>query len=152
IGDGSDQYPSGVFMTEDCGRTWKPLPGPRCPGWNAAEFSDKDASLVGPWNRLASIRKGQVVPAAVDSLAGRAVKAIHTGKGKQGRTVAVGQGGLILLSEDGGASWSDPEIKLPEAVVSCWDLHAVHGTGGKFWAAGRPGSVLLHSPDGGVTW
>src|SRR5262249_37788809 len=28
-GDGSDQFPSGVFSTNDAGRTWKALPGPR---------------------------------------------------------------------------------------------------------------------------
>src|SRR5262249_13123026 len=109
VGDGSDQYPSGVFMTEDSGRTWKPVPGPRSPGWNAAAFSDPNpAALVGPWNRLAGLRRGQVVPAVVDSLGGRSVKAIHTTKDKKPRTVAVGQGGLILMSEDGGASWTDP--------------------------------------------
>src|SRR4051794_10271681 len=32
-GDGSDQYPSGVFTTADGGRSWQPVPGPRCTTW-----------------------------------------------------------------------------------------------------------------------
>src|SRR5206468_2947633 len=106
-GDGSDQHPSGVFMTRDSGLHWQALPG--------------------PWNRLAYVKKGQVIPAVADELGGRAVKAVHRGKDKGARTVAVGQGGLLLLMESPDKPWSSPEISLPEDVISCWDLHAVHG-------------------------
>jgi hypothetical protein len=153
VGDGTDQFPSGVFSTNDSGMTWKPLPGPRSPGWKAAHFTGPDtAALVGAWNHLASIRRGQVVPAKIDTLGGRTVNGIYQGKEKNARTVAVGQGGLILLSDDAGARWSFPELLLPGEVLSCWDLRAVHGAGRNVWAAGRPGSVLLHSPDAGKTW
>src|SRR5947209_10394511 len=30
-GNGAGQYPTGVFRTADSGRTWQPVPGPRCP-------------------------------------------------------------------------------------------------------------------------
>src|SRR5205807_9756432 len=77
------------------------------------------------------------------------------GRGEGGGTrrgVAVGQGGLLLLSDNAGANWSFPDLLLPFEVTSSWDFRAVHGAGLQVWAAGRPGSVLLHSGDGGQTW
>src|SRR5437879_4396681 len=37
-GDGSDAFPSGMFSTTDGGRTCRPVPGGRGPGWGAAGF------------------------------------------------------------------------------------------------------------------
>ena len=51
-----------------------------------------------------------------------------------------------------GGSWGFANLKLPQEVRETWDFHAVHGVGNHFWLAGRPGSVMLHSPDLGDTW
>ncbi len=151
-GDGTDQYPTGVFVTKDGGQTWRPVPGPRCPGWRAAALTGPEAgALVGAWNRLGTLREGGIAVANDDALGGRNLRAVHLGgDGRLG--VAVGQGGLILLTDNAGGKWSYPELLLPPEVLSCWDFHAVHGHGKHIWAAGRPGSVLLHSADGGKTW
>jgi photosystem II stability/assembly factor-like uncharacterized protein len=149
-GEGTDQYPSGVLMTRDCGKTWNPVPGPRCPGWSAASLTDEEnGTFVGSWTRLSSLRRGQLFSGQVEYLGGRNVRGLYTPTAKDARSVAVGQGGLILTS---GAKWKFAELLLPQEVVSCWDFHSVHGAGKHVWAAGRPGSVLLHSADGGQTW
>jgi photosystem II stability/assembly factor-like uncharacterized protein len=63
-----------------------------------------------------------------------------------GRLVAVGTRGHIVVSEDGGQLWNQ------KAVPVSSDLTAVHfPTGAKGWAVGHDG-VVLHSADGGVTW
>jgi photosystem II stability/assembly factor-like uncharacterized protein len=62
------------------------------------------------------------------------------------RLVAVGIRGLIVTSDDGGATWS----QRPAPVSS--DLLAVHfPTPALGWAVGHDG-VVLHSADGGVSW
>ncbi|MBI1914371.1 MAG: hypothetical protein HYS12_06480 [Planctomycetes bacterium] len=153
LGDATDQFPSGVFVTKDGGQVWRAVAGPRCPGWNAGAFTDADhGALVGSWNRLANIHNDGVTLTNVESLGGRNIHGVYLPQGRARRGVAVGQGGLILLTDNAGAKWSYPELLLPFEVLSSWDFRAVHGAGVHVWAAGRPGSVLLHSGDGGQTW
>jgi photosystem II stability/assembly factor-like uncharacterized protein len=149
-GDGSDGYPTGVFTTADSGRTWQPVPGPRSPAWLAGAFDADGAALAGAWNRLATVRDRRLALANVDSLGGRSIR----GMAVQGRqSLAVGQGGLVLVSGNGGSTWGYVEtLKLAPEVLAALDFHAVCSAGTHYWAVGRPGSVVLHSPDRGVSW
>ena len=153
VGDGSDQYPSGVFATTDTGRNWVPLAGPRANTWLSALFHDaQNGALGGAWNRLAMLREQKVVPKDVDSLGGRGLCGMSL-TDKFG--VAVGQGGLVLINKDTTRpedSWYLGDLGLPPEVRAGWDFHAVHCLEHHIWAAGRPGSVLLHSPNRGATW
>jgi photosystem II stability/assembly factor-like uncharacterized protein len=150
-GDGSEQFPSGVFRTTDAGKTWQPLPGPRCPSWFAADFQDAESgALAGAWNRMAVLRQGKVVRLDSDQLGGRNLRGLHLA-GSRG--VAAGEGGLILVNENTAeAKWEIPSLGLPAGVLASWDFHAVYALGHHIWAAGRPGSVVLHSADFGNTW
>jgi photosystem II stability/assembly factor-like uncharacterized protein len=149
-GDGSEQFPTGLFATTDGGKTWAPVPGPRAPSWRAGDFNQEGGALAGAWNRLATVRRGQVFVVDMDSLGGRSLCGLQL-RGDGG--VAVGQGGLVLLSRRSrGSSWYYAETGLPAEVRASMDFHAVSGTGKDIWAVGRPGSVALHSPDGGKSW
>src|SRR5579883_3309856 len=89
-GDGTDQFPTGIFTTTDSGRTWKPVPGPRCPSWLAMDFRDgKTGALAGTWSRLAALRDGRLAAADVDVFSGRKLGGLQIIKD---RAVAVGQG------------------------------------------------------------
>ena len=69
------------------------------------------------------------------------------------RAVAVGQGGLVMVSKDtAGVRWGFPDLKLPQDLLAAIDFHAVAVHGAHVWAVGRPGSVVFHSADHGVTW
>src|SRR5215211_3735347 len=143
-GDGSEAFPSGLFTTLDGGRTWKPVPGTRNPTWLCGDFTDPETGvLAGAWNRLAPIRDGSLgVPVDVDSLGGRNVTAL---KVNGERAVAVGQGGLVMVSQDtSGVRWGFPDLKLPLEVRAAIDFHAVAVRGAHVWAVGRPGSVVFH--------
>jgi photosystem II stability/assembly factor-like uncharacterized protein len=62
------------------------------------------------------------------------------------RLVAVGEQGLVLLSDDGGDHWRQAEV--PVSVL----LTAVSfADGQQGWAVGHDGTVL-HSTDGGASW
>lgn len=151
VGDGSDASPSGVFRTEDGGRTWKALPGARASSWLAADFIDsRTGSLAGHWGTLAVVNDSNFVKAQVDSLGGRAVRSVKT---QAGTSFAVGQGGLVLKSSNSsGIRWGFVDLKLPDSLLASIDFHAVALKGKHVWIVGRPGSLVFHSSDGGATW
>jgi len=149
-GDGSDQHPSGLFVTTDSGRTWEPVPGPRVASWLAGDFGGGNGgALAGAWDRLGTVRNGKAFTVDMDSLGGRNLCGLRL-HGKTG--VAVGQGGLLLTTNAAGSSWNFVDAGLPKNVPCDWDFHAVHGVGKQYWVVGRPGSVVLHSADDGAHW
>ena len=65
---------------------------------------------------------------------------------------AVGDGGLVLTTNDLGRSWQTPATDLPDAAADSFDFHAVAVIGADVWIAGSPGTRIFHSPDNGQTW
>jgi photosystem II stability/assembly factor-like uncharacterized protein len=151
LGDGCEQFPSGVFRTTDAGRTWEPVAGQRATSWLAGDFQDgKTGVLAGAWSRLASCKQEQLHTAAdVRNLTGRHLLALQV---LPRRLLAAAEGGLVLTSSSAGASWGYAELKLPIDVLACLDFHAMHAVGERVWAVGRPGSVVMYSADAGQTW
>ncbi len=62
------------------------------------------------------------------------------------RIVAVGEGGLIAYSSDGGTSWTQARVPTSTTLTSVYFPTAAKG-----WAVGHDG-VILRSCDGGETW
>jgi photosystem II stability/assembly factor-like uncharacterized protein len=155
LGDGTDLFPTGVLKTTDGGRRWEPVAGPQCPGWLDADFDGSSGALTGAWGRLATLRQDTFVVADVDPLGGRSVQAIRLLGNK--RALAVGQGGLVLVSRSRGAAWgfvdlTQPPLQLSAEALAALDFHAIDAVGDNVWIVGRPGSVVLHSGNGGGTW
>jgi len=151
FGDGSDQFPTGVFKTKDGGRTWEPIPGKRMPSWFAGDFlTGQTGILAGAWGSLATFRLDVFTPANFESL-GRSVHGVFV---FDHRALAVGEGGLVLTSQTQGAKWAyaNDSLKLSDDALANLDFHGVHGAGRHAWVVGRPGSIVLHSPDQGDTW
>jgi len=150
LGDGADQYPSGVFKTGDGGRTWMPVPGPRGATWLAGDFQDGETgALAGAWNRLSTLRATGFGTADLDPFGGRNLRGLQL---RGSRALAVGQGGIVLTSQTSGASWGFADLKLATEVLAAWDFHGLHVVGDQVWVVGRPGSAVLHSPDRGASW
>ncbi|MGL4549678.1 MAG: YCF48-related protein, partial [Gemmataceae bacterium] len=140
-GDGSEQFPSGVFATTNAGRDWHPVPGPRASSWRGGDFNPEGGAMGGAWNRLATVRRGQVFSVEMDSLGGRSLTGLSLA-GEDG--VAVGQGGLVLESrKTRGSSWHFVETKLGRDIMENFDFHAVASAGGRAWAVGKPGTAVL---------
>ncbi|HCT07200.1 MULTISPECIES: YCF48-related protein [unclassified Pseudomonas] len=62
------------------------------------------------------------------------------------RLVAVGEQGLILLSDDNGRHWRQAAVPASVSLTSVSFVSALQG-----WAAGHAG-VVLHTVDGGERW
>lgn len=150
VGDSNEIYPTGVYRTADGGKNWLPVTGPRRTGWLRADFKDPNRGvLAGASGGLGVLRGNNVGTAEIDGMGART---LHAVKLVGDRAVAVGDGGAILVSEAGGVRYRQVELNLPSEVRSCIDLHTIAGSGTELWAAGRPGSVILHSFDLGETW
>jgi photosystem II stability/assembly factor-like uncharacterized protein len=63
------------------------------------------------------------------------------------RLVAVGERGIVLLSDDDGATWR--QARLVPAAVTLTAVRFASATSG--WAVGHLG-IVLHTEDGGETW
>ena len=149
-GDGSDLVASGVFATQDGGKTWTALRGPRATSWVGCDFTALNYGVLGGvWSKLSTVREGAIAAAELDSLNGRAVNGINL---KGSSAVAACSGGVVLLSDNGGTKWSVADLGLPAEVLECLDFRTVARSGNSIWIAGRPGSVVLRSLDGGKTW
>lgn len=74
-------------------------------------------------------------------------KAFLLGVAKAGsRLVAVGERGIIILSDDGGRSWRQAQVPVSVTLTAVSFPTDMQG-----WAIGHSG-VVLHSADGGNTW
>src|SRR5260370_541739 len=107
--------------------------------------------LAGTWARLGKLgaKDGFSIVDAGSSTVGRDICGLHV---LPQRALAVAQGGMMLTSVSGGAKWGFADLKLSAGVLTCLDFHAIHGTGKDVWVVGRPGSVVMHSDDAGLSW
>jgi len=150
LGQTSAFFPAGVFSTSDGGRSWAALPTTRGQAWLAGDFLDPQTGAVaGRSSSLALVRRGQLEPAAADHglRALRRMKLVAPGKGWM-----VGDGGLVLQTQDLGKSWQTPEGEIPGSIANQFDWMALATHGSHCWIAGSPGTRVLHSADAGRTW
>ncbi|CAM4055986.1 WD40/YVTN/BNR-like repeat-containing protein [Ectopseudomonas alcaliphila] len=77
----------------------------------------------------------------------KAERSVMLGLARAGqRLVAVGERGIILLSDDDGVHWRQAEVPVSVNLTAVQFIDARQG-----WAVGHLG-VVLHSADGGETW
>ena len=147
-GDSTDLHPTGAFRTANGGRTWEPLRGPRCvteSGWQALDArSPEQALLVG--DATPAVARGTAIarPAALQTLAFGGTAFVR----HDGSTLLADRSGLMArLGEDG----THRVVEFPAAKAG-FRVTALSAVGAEVWCAGRPGSVVWHSPDFGATW
>lgn len=151
VGEGTGQEPSGVFVTDDGGKSWRALAGKASPGWLSAEFLNPDAGiLVGVRDSLGMAVEGTVALPRFEKVGLRSRHAITLDRERSGWLV--GDGGLVLHTKNDGIVWQAPPRPLPAGIRETFDFHTVISRDGHVWLAGNPGSAVWHSPDAGRTW
>lgn len=83
-------------------------------------------------------------PAVVSTRATKAVLLAVTRAGQ--RLVAVGERGIVLLSDDNGASWRQSSVPVSVSLTGVRFASPQRG-----WAVGHSG-IVLRTQDGGETW
>ena len=150
IGCPSAMYPSGVFVTDDGGRRWRPLPGDAPSGWLSADFLGLRAgALAGRGGSLAAVSGGEIETVRSDQLDLRNMTQLRLLPPSYGWLV--GDGGLVRISVNLGATWRAPPTELPPAA-KLFDFAALAVRGSHCWLAGTPGTRVFYSADAGRTW
>ncbi|MCE9607876.1 MAG: tetratricopeptide repeat protein [Planctomycetia bacterium] len=157
-GDPSTLAPSGLHFTRDGGKTWSAAGGHLPAGIVAADLAAAEGHKIDHAAGTVADGAGRVValaerflsatPAAEFGL--RTVRDIALDRGGAG--TLVGDGGLVLSTEDGGAAWHASGEDLTSGVGAQCDWHAMARHGASLWIVGAPGSVVLHSADAGRHW
>lgn len=152
VGDSSAFFPTGAYVTDDGGRTWMPLAGPRFTSWNAGSFTDPGTGIVA--GRSASLAMiSQRVPRDI-ALPPLGLRGIQRVCHAHARTAyALADGARVLRSDDAGSTWQavlDDMTGLDFATA--FDFSAIAVLGEECWVAGNPGTRVFHSTDGGKSW
>jgi photosystem II stability/assembly factor-like uncharacterized protein len=150
VGAPSAVFPSGVYSSEDGGRSWSTLPSSEGHTWLAGEFIDSaNGALAGATGAAGIVRRRSVEVHSTD--AGLAALArIRLVPPRAGWLV--GDGGLVRQTVDLGNAWQPPPGALPPEVSQQFDFAAVAVRGPNCWIAGDPGTRVLHTGDAGQTW
>jgi photosystem II stability/assembly factor-like uncharacterized protein len=182
IGEASSMWPVGVFTTTDGGRSWSPwlssgVVNPGAPGsqggaanqgpspnaaatnaantmaqsWLAGDFLDPlNGAVAGRRGSLGTLRRRVLEEARTPTLGLRGLQRLKLVAPTGGWLV--GDGGLVLTTEDLGRSWQLPLGPLPPGMSDQFDWRALEIRGNEAWVAGSPGTRVLHTADGGRTW
>jgi photosystem II stability/assembly factor-like uncharacterized protein len=151
IGHATEFSPAGIFRTSNGGQTWAPLASAAPIGWHSAAFHDAQRGVtVGDNGTVMVLGAEKLTPARLPNLAGRPVRRVAFSDPRSGWLV--GDGGLVLTTDDGGIQWKMPPGPLPSVVLEQMDFRALAVRDNQCWMAGAPGSVILHSADGGASW
>lgn len=168
-GSPSDLYPAGVLTTTDGGLSWCSLAVAAATRWQSADFFDTATGVVagagGVVGRVGLEGLAPILPPRAELRAVHCVRCVPSepvsaGSGQLESVSApsrlqvawaVGDGGLAMLTLDGGRSWRRPAGPLPEAIGQ-FDCRALALHNEACWIAGSPGSYVFHTPDGGRTW
>jgi photosystem II stability/assembly factor-like uncharacterized protein len=149
-GQHSSFIPAGLATTKD-GLGWSVLASGSGADVVTAHFLKLDQAIIGgERGMVAKVTAGEIIPSTTPGIGSRTIRDIEMIDQRYGWLV--GDGGLILRTDDGGLNWyalaNLPQLGLVDGVD--WRSVATHGN--SVWIAGAPGSILLHSPDAGNSW
>ncbi len=155
VGESSERYPGGRFLSSDAGQTWKPFDEGKTEGWKSVGFdSEKNGFGVGI-NGTPQIFRDRVYLSETPDLGKIRPAGVVSVKGAPAGSVngwMVGEGGLVLSTTDQGFRWSVTPGRLAANTASLVDLNTLAVRGKTLWVAGSPGTSIYRSDDNGVTW
>ncbi len=148
VGECSAMYPSGIFTTTDGGRSWSGTAGVGNGVWLSADRPGPGVYIATGTHGIRRVEAQPSVATNENPPRMQPLRALRMFD--QFRGLAVGAGGLISQTEDGGRSWDPLEQPTTDNGLQDWYGLTVHQD--HVWVVGAPGDMVLYSPDQGRTW
>ncbi len=154
-GDYSPTWRTSLFESVDGGLTWRGIPtslghataaGIADTGQIAA-VDQLGRAYLGNSNSSASVGTREPTPKQLTTPDSPLHCLHHTGQ----RWLACGAQGELIWSTD-GLQWIDTDLPLSPAARELCQWRAIEQVGEQLWVCGKPGSIVLHSKDRGVSW
>jgi photosystem II stability/assembly factor-like uncharacterized protein len=151
IGYPSAMCRSGVFASSDGGRSWRPLFGPGDSAWLTGDFLTPTAgALAGCYAAAATAGRSEIEPFCADKCGLQNLRQLRLVPPVYGWLV--GDGGLVMLTGNAGASWRAPTGNFPAQAARHFDFAALAVRGPNAWIAGTPGTRVFFTPNAGASW
>jgi hypothetical protein len=150
VGESTAEFPTGIITTHDGGKTWKAVEGVRRAGWRTADFLGPEVGVTAGLDGTSARFDGKLADVRAGGFGPRGLYGVKLANDDAGWMV--GDGGLVLRTENRGVVWQSSPVPLPEETADIFNFRTVAVRGEKIWVAGTPGSVVWHSPDAGQSW
>lgn len=153
-GDSTPAFPCGIFTTTDGGRSWKPLPGMKDINWTAMDFRSESCGVLAGSAQYAILKDGKMNESKSAQSTDFKNHSLSLSHGGTGNHFAIANDGT-LMDFNSTASVVASNINTNSyrqfITVGC-QPNAIAVSGKQLWVVGRPGTVVMHSPDEGKTW
>ncbi len=143
---------SQVLRTSNGGATWQLVESDiKLTRWSAGDFlTPNDGILAGDGNSYGAIVSDEVVALAEPQNTLRRIRGASISR--DGKGWLAGDGGVLLMSSNGGITWSATTNHLPPRMNEVFDFGSVDHRGSDVCIVGSPGCAILCSNDGGSSW
>ena len=142
-------HPFGALQSGDGGRSWQsqsPHHAGRC-----VDVVRTGAGFVALTAAGELLRGGQRLSPSLVAGLPRGATLLGLAAGDDLNVWAYGTAGAVLLSLDGGRTFSPPVGNLPTGLQD-FDVLSAAVDGDQAWFVGAPGNIVLHTPDAGRNW
>lgn len=142
LADPTRETPSGLFLTQDGGKTWQLIPGDAYEPWQTAAFTDLEHGvLVSQSGHYYTFDGSKILRDSQRDFRVKMPRQIRFDF--QGQGLIAGDGHLLLKSASGGSFWEAERKADAQRTFENWsDLNAIAQRDQFAWVAGSPGKVV----------
>lgn len=141
VGEKGNLFRTGIYYSSDGGHTWSSQSSGEMKDWIDGERAGNGFVNLDTSGHPGVVRNNRYDASVLAGRTQPRLNALRMIDEKQGW--AVGNGGAIVQTTNGGLSWSDPISAGENSLFQHFDFSCTIVSGGKIWIAGNPGTTVF---------